>query len=152
MYQHHMRKPFNVNAETIQREVNRLFDSFWKVTQNTQENGQLRTWRPTVDAWETEKAYTLHVELPGISREEVRLTFEENALTISGERAEVKKEENEEGPQVRIRERYRGAFSRTVTFRAKVDADHISASMENGVLTITLPKAETNIGRQIEIA
>lgn len=150
MYHHHTRKPFNVNAESIQREVNRIFDSFWKTTQNNQENG-VRAWRPTVDAWETNKAYTLHVELPGISREEVRLTFEENALTISGERPEVKQEENEDEPQARIRERYRGAFSRTVTFRAKVNSEGISATMENGVLTVILPKAETNIGRQIEI-
>jgi len=146
---HHMRRPFNVNVDTIQREVNRLFDNFWKAAQNTQENGQPRTWRPTVDAWENEKNYTLHVELPGIKREDVKLTFEENALTISGERTTESTEENP--PQVRIRERYRGAFSRTVTFRTKIDADHISATMEEGVLTITLPKAETNVGRQIEI-
>ena len=106
------------------------------------------TWRPRTDVIERDDAYELFVELPGLSREDVSISFQNDALTISGE-AERDEQENE---RYYRRERNYGAFSRT--FRVPeygVDAENIAATFTDGVLALRLPKTAEVLPKQIEI-
>lgn len=103
-----------------------------------------------VDLHETEQGYTLDVSLPGWKPEDVNITFQDGTLTISGQRNE-QTEPEQNGKTWHLRERKFASFSRSFTFPTMVDADKAEASYENGVLTLTLPKAESAKPRQIKI-
>lgn len=103
-----------------------------------------------VDLHETEQGYVLEVALPGWRPEDVNITFQDGALTISGQYTQ-QAEPQQEGKTWHLRERKFASFSRSFTFPTMVDADKADASYENGVLTLTLPKAESAKPRQIKI-
>ena len=103
---------------------------------------------PNIDVAEDENQSVVVAELPGVKKEEVKITFENNVLTISGER---KPYEIPEHARVLLNEMRVRDFSRSVTFEHDVDAERISAILENGVLTVALPKAETARARVIEV-
>ena len=107
-----------------------------------------RSWIPAVDIRETEDSLKLLVDLPGMTKENVNITVENNVLSISGER----KLENEERNDTFHRlERSYGAFTRSFTLAPTVAADRVDASFHDGVLEITLPKAEESKPRRIAI-
>ena len=87
-------------------------------------------------------------EIPGVRPEDVRLTVENNVLTIQGSKQQVAEERAD---RVHRYERTYGAFERSFTLPTTVDANSIKASYENGVLTVTLPKVERAKPRQIEV-
>ncbi|KAJ3352125.1 hypothetical protein HDU83_008308 [Entophlyctis luteolus] len=92
---------------------------------------------PSVDISETDKAYILTADLPGMKKEDVNITIKNDTLTISGER----KEESEEKTEVRhMVERRRGSFTRSMAIPPDADADSIKAAMENGVLRVEIAK------------
>lgn len=101
-----------------------------------------------VDITEDEKAYTLTAELPGFSREEIKVEFEEGRLSL---RAEHKEEKEEKKENYHLKERVSGTFVRTFTLPKDVDHEKIEAAMENGVLTVTLLKSEETKPKQIEV-
>jgi len=103
-----------------------------------------------VDLHEDAHGYTVSASLPGWKPEDVNITFQDGALTISGQ-YNNETNEPEEGKTWHLRERRFGSFSRTFTFPTAVDADKAEAKFENGVLTLTLPKAESAKPRQIKI-
>ena len=105
-------------------------------------------WTPDVDVFDGEKEIVLSAELPGLSQEEVKVNIEKNILTISGERSVEHKED--EGGYTR-RERYYGSFTRSFTVPETVDQENINATMDKGVLTLTLPKSEKALPKQIEV-
>jgi HSP20 family protein len=107
-----------------------------------------RRWMPAVDIRETGDALTLFAELPGLSREDVHITLENNVLTISGER---KFEKDAKGDDYHRIERAYGAFARSFTLPQNVKADKVEASFMDGVLAVTLPKAEEAKPRKVEI-
>jgi len=90
----------------------------------------------------------VNVELPGIKKEDVKITFEKNVLTISGERKAV---ELPEKSKVLLQETRPREFSRSLKFTLDVDAEKISAVMNNGVLTVSLPKTEAVKSKEIVI-
>ena len=92
---------------------------------------------PSIEVHETEQAYAVSAELPGIDPKDVQLDLRDNTLTLRGEKRSERKEED--GGR-RYSERSFGRFERTIPLAADVDADHIEASFENGVLKVTLPK------------
>ncbi len=102
-----------------------------------------------VDVSENENAYTIEASLPGMKPEEVNITVQENVLTISGERKE--RLERKEGDQVIYQEHRYGSFSRSFSLPTSVDADKAKAQFENGVLRLTIPKAEAARPKQIKI-
>lgn len=105
-------------------------------------------WSPSLDAVEDKNQYLVKLELPGLKSEDVKITFEEGVLNISGERKEEKvAEEN----KVHLSERYHGTFERAVRFPAPVQADNVSAKFTDGVLEIVLPKTEETKPKQIQI-
>ena len=101
---------------------------------------------PRVDIEETKEAYLIKAELPGMSKKEVSVELDNNILTISGE----KKEETEDRTFHR-KEIFSGSFSRTFSLPEHVDTEHVTAEFKNGILSLTIPKAEKEHKKQITI-
>jgi HSP20 family protein len=129
----------------LKREVDRVFESFrsgFGTPSLLRENGGALTdimLGVKVDASEDDKAYHVTAELPGLSQNDVEVTFADNTLTISGEKKEEKevKEEN-----YHRRERSFGSFRRSFTLPTEVDEEKIAASFKDGIMTIHLPKSQ----------
>jgi HSP20 family protein len=103
---------------------------------------------PVLDVEEDTDHFTLHVELPGVKAQDVDITLEENVLTISGERNFY--DERSTDSFRRIERRF-GRFHRAVRLPDRVDVDKVAATFDNGLLTITVPKAEEAKPRRIAI-
>ena len=101
-----------------------------------------------LDVAENENEFVLHAQLPGVKPEEVQITVHGDTVLIRGE---TKAEEDRKGQTWHVRERRFGAFQRAVSLNAPIDADKAKADFENGVLTLTLPKAETARPKQIKV-
>src|ERR1700742_4610148 len=110
--------------------------------------GATRTWAPALDVQEDKDNFSVRVELPGQKREEIEVAIDDGVLTISGER---KAETVNEGTEVHRRERVYGKFSRTLTLRSAIVTDQVKAAYKDGILTITLPKAEEAKPKQIVV-
>ena len=110
------------------------------------------SWTPAVDAWETEQAFVVQVDLPGLTPDQVDVNFDRNTLTIRGTRGATIPQPENGDVRVFFAERTPGSFSRSLRFPLYVESSKIEASFSNGVLTITVPKAETAKPRKIEIA
>lgn len=96
-------------------------------------------WNPSLDVSETETAYEVVADLPGLSKEDIDISLDNNVLVIKGEK---KEEEKKTGKQyLRVERRY-GSFYRSFRLPAEVKSDEIDASFKNGVLKVTLPKTE----------
>jgi HSP20 family protein len=107
-------------------------------------------WMPSLDAYETDQAYVVTVDLPGVAREAVDISFERNTLTMKGTRERSGPPGDKEA-RVFFREREWGSFERSLRFPHFVDGEKISAAFANGVLTITVPKSESALPRRIAI-
>lgn len=110
----------------------------------------LRTtgWTPAMDVEESDEAYLVTAELPGLSKEDVEITVENHTVTISGER---KWDESVDRNRFRRIERAYGTFSRSFTLPKRIEANDVRANFENGVLYLTLPKAADSRPRHIAI-
>jgi HSP20 family protein len=109
----------------------------------------LGVWNPAVDLYEDKDNVIVKAELPGLKREDIEVSLHDGALTISGERKSGEKVENAEA---RRTERFVGRFQRTISLSSSVKADKVSAQYKDGVLTVTLPKAEEAKPRQIQVS
>ena len=103
---------------------------------------------PSLDVTEESDKVVVRAEVPGVKAEDIELSVQGNALTISGEKKQETKEEKENYYHM---ERHWGRFRRTVPLPSDVDPEKISAECREGVLTITLPKSERAKPRKIEI-
>ena len=106
-------------------------------------------WVPAVDVFEDKESLKIVAELPGLKPEDVKITMENNTLTLRGEKKQVAEEKNE---RVHRYERSYGSFERSFALPNTVDAEKVAAAFENGVLTVTLPKAEKAKPREIAVA
>ena len=128
-------------------EMDRFFDDFveqWPVRRDFGD----RMWSPYVDVHETDNEVVLEAEIPGMEQKDFNVTIKDNVLTLTGEKNQEK--EVEEANYHRV-ERSFGSFSRTFTLPTMVAADKVLAKYENGVLKITLPKAEEVKPKEIEV-
>lgn len=107
-------------------------------------------WCPVVDVHETEDALILQAELPGLKADDVSLSVENGVLTLSGEKKQ-QFEEGKEGTEYHLVERRYGHFERRFTLPRSVDPERVVADFSDGILRITLAKAETAKPRRIEI-
>ena len=124
--------------------LNRMFDAAFSGAPLT-----ASTWVPPVDIFEnTEKDVVLKVELPEMKREDIKVTFENNLLTIEGER---KLEPAIDRDRYHRVERGYGAFRRSFSLPPTVDAGRVGATYQDGVLTITMPRREETRPRQIPV-
>lgn len=112
--------------------------------------GLSRAWMPPVDIYETgQREVVIKAELPDLKREDISVTFENNILTLKGERrfeSDVPRE------QFQRAERFYGSFSRSFTIPATVDSTQISASYKDGMLTVRLPQREEAKPKQITVS
>jgi HSP20 family protein len=125
---------------TLQSQVNRLVDSMW--------SGRQESWVPAVDVFDTQDAVVLKAELPGMKADDIQIEVDDNVLTIKGERTFDEKIDDER--YYRVERRY-GAFQRSLALPQGVKADEIQAAYEDGVLQVTVPKAEAEKPKRIEV-
>lgn len=126
----------------------RVFDQVLQDAYGNTEETSNRTWLPAVDIREAGDALELAVELPGLGKDDIDITLENRTLTLRGER---KFEKNVDKTNYHRIERSYGAFSRSFTLPTDVATDEVQASFDNGVLWITIPKAEEAKPRKITI-
>jgi HSP20 family protein len=110
------------------------------------EEGAARAW-PRVNVFDTGTSLLLRVEVPGLTEKDVKLTLTQDVLTLSGER----KPDAPKGYSVHRQERSGYQFSRSFTLPCKIDAEKTSATIKNGVLTVTLNKVAEAQPRQIAV-
>jgi HSP20 family protein len=109
----------------------------------------LRAWAPALDVQEDKDKFTVNLELPGLKREDISVQLEDGQLTISGER---KAATIVEGTEVHRQERFYGKFSRVLTLPTTVVSGQVKAGYKDGILTVTLPKAEAAKPKQIDVS
>jgi len=112
-------------------------DRFLQPSRERDQTPKELSWRPRVDMRETEKNYHIHVELPGVKKEDVKLDFKDELLTLSGEKKHEKEEKEENYWKT---ERSYGSFSRTFRPPEDVKPQDIKAKFDNGVLALHIPK------------
>jgi len=138
--------PFR-DMSMLQNQMNRLFEDAlhtWPA-----ESDGTTAWAPAADIYETENDLVLQADLPGIDPKQIDVRVENNVLTIRGERRFEPKVERESFHRI---ERSYGTFSRSFTLSTAVNPEKIQANYKNGVLSITLPKAEQAKPKRIQIS
>lgn len=125
---------------SLQRDVNRLFDDFFRGFDLRPLRTADEKWggfSPKMDLEETEKEYRITAELPGMEEKDVEVLLTGNAITLKGEK---KEEKEEKGKSFYHMERSYGSFQRTVPLPEGIDLKKVDADFKNGVLTVKLPK------------
>ena len=136
------RRPFD-GFQTLRRLNSALDEAFGS------EDGSITSaWHPAVDVFESKDSVKIVAELPGVKSEDVKLSLENNLLTIRGEKKQEAEERNE---RVHRYERSYGSFERAFMLPSTVDGDKITADYRNGVLTVSVPKAERARPREIPV-
>ena len=131
--------PFSV----FDGEIERWFENA------TRDFGGARSdWAPAMDVTETEEAYLVEADVPGIKKEDIKIEVLDNVLTIKGER---KTEDEKEGKGYHRVERHYGSFHRTIEVPGGFVEDKITAAFKDGVLKVTLPKREEAKAKLIEV-
>jgi HSP20 family protein len=120
--------------------------SFWA----DQANGTGRTLLP-LDVYATEDAVVVLAAVPGMDPEDIQITIDKNTLTLSGEMANVADAEVTKGATWYMHELSHGSFERSLTLPTTLDASRADATFENGMLRLTLPKAESEKPKQIKV-
>jgi HSP20 family protein len=142
-----LKKIYLEELARIQDRINGLFEQALLTSEyEDREGGLPGTWAPAVDVLETEDAYLIFAELPGVQRDEIQLQVRDRRLELSGRRQTLGENRN----FLRMERSY-GPFRRTFDLGAPVDVDAISAAFEAGVLRVLVPKRQAG-GVQVEIA
>jgi len=136
------------------RQLRNIFDDFFDfgfLPQNRNlKNKWLEggDWSPLVDIIDEKDRIIAKAELPGVNKEDIKITFSDNTLSIRGERKEEKDTKKE---NYYCCERVHGSYSRTIALPVDIDRERIKSSFKNGVLEIVLPKAKESRPKEIEI-
>jgi len=132
---------------SIQDRMNKLFEQTLSRSRG-EEGVSATTWTPSVDIYETTDSIVMKAELPGVAREDIQIQIHENTLTLKGERRFAK--DVQEESYLRIERAY-GSFHRSFTLPSVVRQEAIHAVFRDGVLELTLPKAEGTKPKRISI-
>lgn len=124
---------------SVRNQMDQLVGDVYRGPAGWQGNGDGGHIRLPLDVTEDDDGYTVKASLPGMDPADLEISFSENTLTVQGE---TQGESVEEGARWHLRERSFGRFARSITMPAAINADDISADYEEGVLTLTLPKAD----------
>lgn len=134
----------NSNFGGLRDQFSRLFDIAFP-TRTAESFGD---WSPALDAHEDKDKYTVSLDVPGLKKDDIKVSVHDGVLTVSGERRSEK--DVKEGTVHRT-ERYYGKFSRSVSLPVEVRADKVSATYKEGVLTVEIPKAEEAKPKTVEV-
>jgi HSP20 family protein len=141
-------------TRSVNEGVGRMMRSptFQQPMANLFQPGEFAAFSPAIDLQETETAYVAKADLPGLEKEKIDVSVSGNVLTISGERkGETRQEDAQQG--FYTTERSYGSFSRSISLPGPVDEGGIVADYRDGVLTVTLPKAQgTQATKQVPVA
>ena len=130
----------------LRDEMNSLFEL--PMTGNLARQAQLFSgWTPALDLYQNNDNVVAVVELPGMRKEDIDISLHDGMLTIAGER----QSSSGEGENAERTERFSGKFRRSITLPTRVDAGKVSASYKDGILTVTLPKAEEAKPKKVEV-
>ena len=131
----------------LKDDLNTLFElPSWS---NFRRHGQLFSgWSPALDLYQNNDNVIATVELPGMRKEDIEISLRDGTLTISGER----KRESTDGEKAERTERYVGVFRRSIALPTRVDASKVSATYRDGILIVTLPKAQEVKPKQIQVS
>jgi HSP20 family protein len=132
----------------LHREIDRLFEDFTRGTPDVPGAAQV-TLVPSIDVTETDSEIVVSAEMPGLERDDVEITVEDDVLTIRGEK-KVEREEGDEN-KYHLSERSYGVFVRVLQLPPGIDPSQIAASMSNGVLRIVIPKPPRSQPQKIEV-
>ncbi len=133
---------------SVRNQMDQLVGDFLREPSGWQGNQEGGLRRLALDVYEDDNGYSVTASMPGIDPEELDISFSENRLTIQGE---TQAQEVDESAKWHVRERQIGRYMRSITLPAAVNADNIGAAYEDGVLTLTLPKAEEVKPRRIAV-
>ncbi len=136
------------NLFSLHNEMGKIFGDLF-ASQESETNDESTSWMPTVDISETENGYEIHTELPGVVESDVNVSVIDNLLTIKGEKRQEK--ETDAKNYHRVERRY-GSFQRSFTLPRNVETADIKAGYKDGVLTLTIPKAEEAKPTEIPIS
>jgi len=144
--------PFR-RVATLRDEVDNFFNlALGRLTDTNGGHGPaaqfLEGWFPAVDVYEDKDTLQVKAELAGLKKEDIEISLQDGYLVLSGER---KQEEKQDSGEVYRSERWVGRFHRAISLPCRVDAEKIEATYNEGVLTVTLPKAEEAKPKQIPI-
>jgi HSP20 family protein len=132
----------------LRDELNSLFDM--PFSSGFDQTGQLFTgWSPSLDLYESGDHFVAVVELPGMRKDDIDISLHDGALTISGER---KRQSDNNGETAQRTERYVGTFRRSIGLPTRVDPSKVTATYQDGILQVTLPKAEEAKPKQIQVS
>ncbi len=129
----------------MQSAMDRLFDETWRGTRPTVAGNSL-----ALDVYENDQNYSVYAEIPGMHPDQISISYQDDVLTISGEVEQPKFNESDNS-RVLVFERSYGKFSRSIRLAQPIDIDQVDANYENGVLTLTLPKAPEAQPRMIAV-
>ena len=137
----------------MEREFNRMFNSLnrkFKSADKEDSDGEFENavWMPLADISENKDSFLINVDLPGIDKKDVKISFTDGQLTISGERKQEKESKNSTYHRV---ERSYGKYYRSFSLPKEIKADEIDAEFKNGQLMITIPKSEEVKPKEIEV-
>ncbi|BAU42436.1 MULTISPECIES: Hsp20/alpha crystallin family protein [Cyanophyceae] len=138
-------EPFR-EIETLQRQMNRLFDEFLPATT---ENHKLTSFMPLAEMEETGEAIHLRLEVPGMDAKDLNVEVSAESVSISGERKSESK--TEEKGMTRTEFRY-GKFQRVIPLPSRIQNDKVTAEYKDGILNLTLPKAEEEKNRVVKVS
>ena len=125
---------------TLNRAIDQAFGPTWTNT---------HAWAPALDIVEKKDAYEVHVDLPGVDKSQVDVKFEKNVLTIRGTKDSRSTADKATELRVHAAERVSGSFDRSIRFPEFVDGESIAATLENGLLTVSIPKGKAAQARKI---
>lgn len=141
---------FIVPSSRESRQINRLFDDAFERVFGPAAAEGVGARSPALDVAESERAYTVQLELPGVAKEDVRVSIEGRQVSVQ---AQVQRQDERKngGERIVYRERSAASFSRSFTLPAEVDQAEAGARLEHGVLTLTLPKRSARSAAQITV-
>ena len=132
------------------RQLSRLFDDTFERLFSTTAAGEGNTARnPALDVAESETAYTVKLDVPGVAKEDVKVSIEGRQITVQAH--SKKEDERKEGERVVYRERATTSYARSFTLPVEVDQQDAGAKLDHGVLTLTLPKRGARSAAQITV-
>ena len=142
-------QPWNTSNQ-LRRELSHFFNSNFLENHDAASNRQEAKydWAPSVDIRETEQAFTLHADIPGVEPSDIEVQTEKNILVLKGQRHREKSEDKDGYTHV---ERTHGQFYRRFNLPESADTENIQAKFNNGVLEVRIAKQQKQVARKIEI-